>query len=640
VIMNEQNGVMSTWLRVLVTRIARLLLVMLLIGIFCAGTLWVIYQARYQGRIFKGVTIGGIAVGGLTTGEAIARLQQQLSVEKMPYVVLTSGDRTWTASPSNLGASFRLEPAVTEAILLGRNGTFRSDLLTQIRVLVFGYGITPQITFDPGTILVYLRELAANSVQPSRVAQLVVQGLEIYTSQEQAGQEVDYAATQQAIQRSILSSMGAVGWGHEIHLNVFGALTAQAQTLQETLVLTVPVVIHSITPPLANFQEAQDQARILVSAPITLSAVIEQTDSSGATEIMTQTWVIDQARLASWLVINHEQTSQGLTAQVTLDEQKIQAYIQELDALISRPPSEGQYTYDPLKQTVKVLKPATVGYSLDKASALELLRTLCLSEKREGLLPLRSISPSVRLADLQAMLPLSLLGEGQTQFRGSTAERLQNIRRAAEQFRGVVVPPKATFSFLAELGPVTIANGYSESWIIYGNQTILGPGGGVCQVATTLFRAAFYGGFPIIERTPHSYRISRYEPPIGLDAAVFSPRTDFKFTNDQDTPIIITNEINESTGIISFRIYGKANNRTVHIENNETSQEIKAGDPIFEVDPKLAPGDKVLVEDSHDGIDAVLTRVIEIDGKVVASEQFYSRYVPWPARYRVGPSQP
>lgn len=623
---------------VLLTRIARLVLLTLLVGIISAGILWIVYQARYQGRIYKGVTIGGVTVEGLTTSEAIARLQQELSAEQMPYLVMTSGDRSWTVSPSQLGAAYRLEPAVTEAITLGRSGPFRSDLLTQLRLLLFGYRIIPQITFESGTMLVYLRELASDSVQPARASQLIVQGLEISTNQEQTGQEVDYAATQQAVQQTILAGLGTAGWGQEIQIDVFGALTAQAQVLQTTQVMTVPVIIRSITPQLANFQEAQDQAHVLLSTPITLYATIENINSSGASEFITQTWVIDQARLASWLVVQNEQSAQGLTAHVTLDEQKILAYLQALDSLVSRPPREGLFNYDAQNQTIQVLKPAVVGYSLDIQSALDLLRTLCLSEKRDGILPLRSIQPTIHLADLQAMLPLSLIGEGETQFLGSTAERFQNIRRASEQFKGVVVPPKATFSFLAELGPVTIANGYSESWIIYGNQTILGPGGGVCQVATTLFRAAFYGGFPIVERTPHSYRISRYEPPVGLDAAVFSPGTDFKFTNDQDTPIIITNEIDETTGVIYFRIYGKATNLTVHIENNETSREIKAGDPILEVDPKLAPGDKVLVEESHDGIDAVLTRVIESDGKIISKEQFYSRYVPWPARYRVGPS--
>lgn len=631
---------MKTWLVVLLARIARLVLLTLLIGIISGGILWIVYQTRYQGRIYKGVTIGSVTVGGLTTSEAIARLQQELTAEQMPFLVLTSGDRSWTVSPSRLGAAFRLEPAVTEAVMLGRSSTFRSDLLTQLRLLLFGYRIIPQISFESGTMLVYLRELASDSVQPSRAARLIVQGLEISTNQEQTGQEVDYAATQQAVQRTVLAGMGAAGWGQEIRLDLFGTLTAQAQVLQTTQVMTVPVIVRSITPLLADFQDAQDQARVLLSTPITLYATFENTDSSGASEIITQTWVIDQARLASWLVVKQVQTSQGLTAHVTLDEQKILAYLQALDTLVSRPPREGQFTYDPLNQTIEVIKPALVGYSLDIKSSLDLLRTLCLSEKRDGILPLRSIQPTIRLADLQAMLPLSLIGEGETQFRGSTTERFQNIRRASEQFKGVVVPPKATFSFLAELGPVTIANGYSESWVIYGNKTILGPGGGVCQVATTLFRAAFYGGFPIVERTPHSYRISRYEPPVGLDAAVFSPNTDFKFTNDLETPIIITNEIDETRGVITFRIYGKAINRTVRIENNETSREIKAGDPILEVDPKMAPGDKVLLEESHDGIDAVLTRVIELDGKIISKEQFYSRYVPWPAHYRIGPSKP
>jgi vancomycin resistance protein YoaR len=629
---------MKLWLKVLLVRVSRLLLVTALIGIISAGILWIGYQARYQGRIYKGVTIGKIAVGGLTMTEAMAKLQQELSAEQMPYLVFTSDDRSWTVSPSVLGAAFRLEPAVTEAIALGRGGMFRSDLFTQIRLMLFGYRIVPQITFESGTLLVYLRELATNSVQPSRAAELSVQGLEISTNQEQIGQEVDYNATQQAVLQSILASMGVTGWGNKIDVNLLGTQSVQAQIIKATQLVTVAVVIRSINPPLTNFQAAQDQARVLLSTPIVLYATLENNDSTGASETITQSWVIDQARLASWLVVKHEQTFEGLTARVMLDEGKILAYLQGIDSLISRPPNEGQFSYDPLSQTIQVLKPALVGYSLDIRSAASMLEALCFSEKREGFLPLRTIQPTIRLADLQAMLPLSLISEGETQFRGSTAERFQNIRRASEQFRGVVVPAGSTFSFLARLGPVTIANGYSESWVIYGNKTILGPGGGVCQVATTLFRAAFYGGFPIVERTPHSYRISRYEPPIGLDAAVFSPVTDFKFTNDLHTPIIISNEIDEANGVIYFRIYGKAINRSVSIENNETSREIKAGEPVLELDAKLAPGEKVLVEDSHDGIDAVLTRVIKVDGKEVSREEFYSRYVPWPARYRVGPS--
>jgi vancomycin resistance protein YoaR len=138
--------------------------------------------------------------------------------------------------------------------------------------------------------------------------------------------------------------------------------------------------------------------------------------------------------------------------------------------------------------------------------------------------------------DLEALLPLSLISVGETSFAGSTADRRQNIREATSRFHGVVVPPGRRFSFLDHLGPVTVADGYSQSWIIYGDRTILGPGGGVCQVSTTAFRAAFWGGYPIEERWPHSYRVSWYEPPLGLDAAVFSPGTDMRFPQRHRTP--------------------------------------------------------------------------------------------------------
>ncbi len=299
---------------------------------------------------------------------------------------------------------------------------------------------------------------------------------------------------------------------------------------------------------------------------------------------------------------------------------------------------EGTFIYDPATQTISAQKPAQVGYSLDIQAALTMLQALCFSSERSGQLPLRSVQPTVRLSDLQAMLPLQLISSGETYFGGSSAERAQNVRRAAEEFQSVIVPPKATFSFLSALGPVTIANGYSESWIIYGNKTILGPGGGVCQVATTLFRAVFFGGFPVVERYPHSYRISRYEPPVGLDAAVFSPSTDLKFTNDMDTPIIITNAIDDAKGIITFYIYGVPTNRTVRIEDAATSNPKPAGATVYEEDPSLAPGEQIMVDEAHDGIDAVLTRVIEQNGQVVSREQFFSRYAPWPARYLVGPA--
>ena len=100
-------------------------------------------------------------------------------------------------------------------------------------------------------------------------------------------------------------------------------------------------------------------------------------------------------------------------------------------------------------------------------------------------------------------------------FRGSHAERIQNIETAAARFDGVLVAPGETFSMGETMGDVSLDNGFTEALIIYGGRTIKGVGGGVCQVSTTLFRTVFLAGFPVVERVPHAYRVSYYEETSG-----------------------------------------------------------------------------------------------------------------------------
>jgi vancomycin resistance protein YoaR len=235
-------------------------------------------------------------------------------------------------------------------------------------------------------------------------------------------------------------------------------------------------------------------------------------------------------------------------------------------------------------------------------------------------------------------MPLQLLGEGKSSFQGSSQGRLQNIKVASARFRGAVIPPGAVFSFLDHLGLVTVANGYSLSWVIYGDRTLLGPGGGVCQVSTTCFRAGFWSGLPIVERRPHAYRVGWYEPPLGLDAAVFSPTADMRFENDTDEPIVVRATVDERTATLHFRLYGRSPERTVTMEGPETENPVQAGEPILEEDLALAPGQRVQVERAHDGLDVTVYRIVDRPGQEPIRESFFSRYSPWPARFRVGPS--
>ena len=140
-------------------------------------------------------------------------------------------------------------------------------------------------------------------------------------------------------------------------------------------------------------------------------------------------------------------------------------------------------------------------------------------------------------------------------FYGSSAARIQNITAAASKFHGVLVPPGAVFSMADTIGDISLDNGFAEALIIYNGMTVTGVGGGVCQVSTTLFRTVFFGGYPIVQRYAHAYRVSYYEKVAGnridprlagLDATVYVPLVDFKFKNDSDSWLLMETYINRN----------------------------------------------------------------------------------------------
>ena len=98
---------------------------------------------------------------------------------------------------------------------------------------------------------------------------------------------------------------------------------------------------------------------------------------------------------------------------------------------------------------------------------------------------------------------------------------------------------RTSFSFNDAVGDISAATGYQSAYIIKDGRTVLGDGGGVCQISTTLFRAVLNSGLKITAREPHSFRVSYYEPPVGMDATIYDPAPDLKFVNTYNTPILI-----------------------------------------------------------------------------------------------------
>jgi vancomycin resistance protein YoaR len=228
-----------------------------------------------------------------------------------------------------------------------------------------------------------------------------------------------------------------------------------------------------------------------------------------------------------------------------------------------------------------------------------------------------------------------LVATGTTYFAGSSANRVRNIEVAAEKFEGVVIPPGGLFSFNEVVRDVSAANGFEDSLIIWGDQTANGIGGGVCQVSTTLFRAAYQGGFPIVQRTNHSYVVSWYGEP-GLDATIFTPYLDFQFRNDTDAHLLVEPDLDTINGVLTFNFYGTKPARTVTVGEPQISDVRQPEPATYKVDESLAPGEKEQVEWEKEGMTVKVQRTI-VENGTQRTDTITSQYEPWRAVFLVGP---
>lgn len=255
--------------------------------------------------------------------------------------------------------------------------------------------------------------------------------------------------------------------------------------------------------------------------------------------------------------------------------------------------------------------------------------------------PIKVLEPELTTDTVNEMGIKELIGSGTSTFKGSIASRVFNVNLGASRVNGVLVPPDGTFSFADAVGDISSLTGYKQAFIISGGRTILGDGGGICQVSTTLFRAALNAGLPITERHPHSYRVSYYEQDSdpGIDATIYVPTVDLKFKNDTDKHILVQSIVDLNEQRISFMIYGTDDGRVSVLSKPVVSNVRPAPEAKFEDDPTLPNGQVKQVDFAAAGASVFFTRKVTRNGEVLHSDTFSSNYRPWQAVYLRGTGQ-
>ncbi len=568
------------------------------------------YQLVFSDRVFPGITMAGVDLSSLTPEQASVALNQHLTYPKSGKIVFRDGNVLWVASPADLGMVFDAGTSVQRAYGLGRQAGVLTNMATQLNAWQGGLYLGPVIIFDARVAHAYLEKIATQVDRPVVEADLHLNGTQVVYTPGEVGRLVNVDET-------------------------MASVLAQVKTFQDG---QIPLAIEEHAPAILDASAQAESLRQALSAPLIMNIANPQAGDPGP-------WTINQSDLAGMMTVGRVKTAGAWRYQVSFDPQSIQLFLEQIAPLVNRSSTNARFYFDDASRQLVLVQPAVIGRSLDATVS----RNEILQKIFQGVhtvpLTINVNQPAVTNNATAASLGITGIVSSYTSyFRGSGAARLQNIDAARKQFYGLLIPPNTTFSMGDAIGNISLDNGYAEALIIYNGKTITGVGGGVCQVSTTLFRTAFFGGYPIVERNAHAYRVYYYEQtatgldPLmaGLDATVYFPLVDLKFTNDRPYWLLMETYFSAKEDSLTWKFYSGDDGRTVNWKNLGLLNVIPAPDPLFQENPDLPPGTCHQTDYTGDGADITVVRTVTRNGQQLSlpGDTIKTHYQPWQAVYQ------
>lgn len=577
-----------------------------------AAVLGVVYFERiHQDRIYPGVVIWAVDLGGMEREEAGNALADAFPYPDEPAFTFQdpgTGQR-WVATPAQLGVTLDVKATVASAYQIGRGDTLWDSLATQADTYSHGRTLSPIVVLDDDAGIRFLEAIALEIYRPVLDAGIVFAEDRLIATPSQIGRQMDLAAVYDQVAVLLDAFTGA-----EIDLPI----DETRPDISDEAVADVLV-----------------EAERLTGRPITVFLAESALESDPEPRTLTRTELVDL------LVLVLDQSANPPRYSIRLDEVALAAWLEPLAPILETESADARFVFNEETRELEVLENSTPSRKLNVPATVQQMLFQATSDNREVPLVIEWVKPVISEDATAVGLGITeLVAQGITLFTGSSAVRVHNVGIAASRFHGLVIPPGEVFSFNEYLGDVTEETGFEEGLIIFGGRTIKGVGGGVCQVSTTAFQAAFYAGFPILERHPHGYRVSYYEhgEGPGMDATVFYPDIDLLFENDTPHHLLIETYTNEADQRLTFKFYSTSDGRVVEKGSTEVSDVVPHPPDLYEEDPELALGEIKQVDWAADGANVRVERVVgAADGSLIREDTFLSHYLPWQAVYNYGP---
>ncbi|MBC9225828.1 hypothetical protein GL325_05800 [Aeromicrobium sp. 636] len=477
------------------------------------GVVAVLAAAYVGGYVLTGqrlpadTTIAGVDVGGKSPDEAEAALTRWLAERVEEPIVATFEEQKFELDPEQAGLAVDVPASVRAA------GGRSWDPRDMIALFAGGSDHDPQLRVDDTKLAAAVASVAETVDQPVVQAQITFPDAKPKARQPKPGNQVPQDEFAQTIRESWLTSEDPI---------------------------RVPVAAVAPAVDRAGLERAMREiAQPAVSAPVTLKVGSSRADLPVTAYAPALSVVVRDGAMVP--TIDAKDLAGPLTSSVTG---------------IGRRAVDASFRFEGGRP---VVVPSKAGIGLDpKTMAEQLVPVLTKTgDQRVITVEATSVQPDFTTQDAEALGIKERIGSFTTEYPHADY-RNTNQAEAARRIDGTILKPGETFSFNETVGERTAANGFVSGFVINGGVFREELGGGVSQVATTAYNAAFFAGLDDVEHHPHAFYIDRY--PVGREATIYYGSLDLRFRNPYKTGVVIRAWVDKSSpgssGRMNVEIYG------------------------------------------------------------------------------------
>lgn len=543
------------------------------------------YFVSLQGRIYQNIYISSVDVGRLTPEEAKIKLAEGFKSTENNITILHNGEEFGVAEVGEVNRDYKW--AVDQAYSVGRSGNLLLDAKVKIALFFKPVELTLPVNIEEGT-LEDIAETLAGKIDSEPVWPILEKNGDTYE---------------------------LIEGGDGLSLN------------RTDFILKVKKELTNIKPnPIELTVEKINTKVDMEKANKAIEILNEWGDKKILLKHKEYNKYLGEKELAQLL---------GLSGDF-LNQVYLSTLIDEIAEKIETKPKDAVFEF--VDGRVKEFKPEVVGVVVDRPKLASQIESAIKESVDNVEIAVINEQPKIKAGDINNFGIKELIAVGKSSFGHSIPGRVFNVNLAASRINGVIVAPGEEFSFNKSVGEISRQTGYQTAYVISQGKTVLGDGGGVCQVSTTVFRAALDFGFPITERRAHAYRVGYYEQDSspGIDATIFSPTTDFKFKNDTGSHILIQTKVDTKNLTMRVEIYGTHDGRKSTVSKPVITSQIPAPTTEYVQDPTLPKGTTKQIDWAAAGAKVNFDYKVERGGEVLFERKFVSNYQPWRAVYLVG----